>query len=68
MDYNESMDDNGEETHNESDLDERNVAPEMDNTEDVGAESSENSGVNDIENIGVDQIGNEMGYQNRRKC
>ena len=63
VDYNESMDDNGKETQNESDLDGYNVAPEMDNTEDLGAESSENSGVSDIENIGVDRAGNEMIYQ-----
>ena len=31
-----------------------NVSPEMDNTKDIGAESSENSGVSDIKNIGVD--------------
>ena len=63
VDYNESMDVKGEETQNESDLHGYDVAPEMDNTEDVGAESSENSGVNDIEKIGVDRAGNEMVYQ-----
>ena len=57
------MDDNGDETQNKSDLDGYKVAPEMDNTEDIGAESSENSGVNDNENIGVDRAGNEMVYQ-----
>ena len=45
VDYNESMDDNGKETQNESDSDGYNVAPEMDNTKDIRAESSENSGV-----------------------
>ena len=63
VDYNELMDDNGKETQNESDLDGYNVAPEMDNIEDLGAESSENSGVSDIKNIGVDRAGNEMIYQ-----
>ena len=54
VDYNESMDDNGKEIQNESDSDGYNVVPEMDNTEDLGAESSENSGVSDVKNIGVD--------------
>ena len=62
-DYNESMDDNDEEIQNERTSDGYVVAPEMNNTEKLGAESSENSGVNDVESIGVDQDETEMIYQ-----
>ena len=59
-DYNESMDNNDVEIENESDSDEYVVASEMNNTEEIGAESSKNPGVNDVENIGVDQAEEEM--------
>ena len=59
-DYNESTDDNDEKIQNESASDGYVVAPEMNNTEELGAESSENSGVNDVKNIRVDQDETEM--------
>ena len=63
VDFDDLMDDNEEETQDENNSGEYNVAPEMNNTEDLGAGRSENSGVSDIGSIGVDRAEHEMIYQ-----
>ena len=57
------MDDSGEEVQDENSPDEYEVAPEMGNTQDLGAGRSENPGVSDTEIIGVDRAEHEMLHQ-----